>query len=215
MNATMVASGSKAVPPVVSSIKDIPLAKIRESKTNPRRFFDEAKLAELADFVPGNKSGKVHVQGLFVLPAVGGKGPGQTVELRQRTEWNNHSVVVQEHPHRNQSLRFFEINPSHKTFSHKNSGANKTPAHPTLLQSRPGSRSSSVFGKRTTCVSLLMQRSTSICKLTWPFAYPCRADPQHKLPVWRDIVRDLPSGRKTEPEVKAEPCRHCKKHCPN
>src|SRR5713226_2132167 len=49
MNATMVASGTKSVPPVVSSIQDIPLAKIRESKTNPRRFFDEAKLAELAD----------------------------------------------------------------------------------------------------------------------------------------------------------------------
>jgi ParB/RepB/Spo0J family partition protein len=49
MNATMVASGTKAVPPVVSSIQDIPLAKIRESKTNPRGFFDEAKLVELAD----------------------------------------------------------------------------------------------------------------------------------------------------------------------
>ena len=49
MNATMVASGTKAVPPPVSSIQDIPLGKIRESKTNPRRFFDEAKLAELAD----------------------------------------------------------------------------------------------------------------------------------------------------------------------
>jgi hypothetical protein len=50
MNATMVASRTKAVPPpVVSSIQDIPLAKIRESKTNPRRFFDEAKLAALAD----------------------------------------------------------------------------------------------------------------------------------------------------------------------
>ena len=46
---TMVASGTKAVPPVVSSIQDIPLAKIRESRTNPRRFFGEAKLAELAD----------------------------------------------------------------------------------------------------------------------------------------------------------------------
>jgi hypothetical protein len=46
MRATMVASGTKAVPPVVSSIQDIPLAQIRESKTNPRRFFDEAKLAE-------------------------------------------------------------------------------------------------------------------------------------------------------------------------
>jgi len=49
MNATMVASGAKAVPPVVSSIQDVPLGKIRESKTNPRRFFDEAKLAELED----------------------------------------------------------------------------------------------------------------------------------------------------------------------
>jgi ParB family chromosome partitioning protein len=49
MNATMVASGTKTVPPAVSSIQDIPLAKIRESKANPRRFFDEAKLAELAD----------------------------------------------------------------------------------------------------------------------------------------------------------------------
>src|SRR5690242_16621399 len=49
MNATIVASGTKAVPPPVSSIQDIPIAKIRESKTNPRRFFDETKLAELAD----------------------------------------------------------------------------------------------------------------------------------------------------------------------
>jgi ParB-like chromosome segregation protein Spo0J len=36
---------------MVSSIQEIPLVKIRESKTNPRRFFDEAKLAELAAFV--------------------------------------------------------------------------------------------------------------------------------------------------------------------
>src|SRR2546426_9538652 len=49
MNATMVASGTKAAHPVASSIQEVPLAKIRESKTNPRRFFDEAKLAELAD----------------------------------------------------------------------------------------------------------------------------------------------------------------------
>ncbi len=49
MNATTVASGTKAVPPVVSSIQDIPLNKIRESKTNPRRFFDEAKLADFAN----------------------------------------------------------------------------------------------------------------------------------------------------------------------
>src|SRR5258708_28706907 len=49
MNATMVGGGRKGVPPPVSSIQDIPIEKIRESKTNPRRFFDEAKLAELAD----------------------------------------------------------------------------------------------------------------------------------------------------------------------
>src|SRR2546422_1663484 len=49
MNATMVASGTKSVPPVVSSIQDIPIEKIRESKTNPRGYFDQAKLADLAE----------------------------------------------------------------------------------------------------------------------------------------------------------------------
>jgi ParB family chromosome partitioning protein len=49
MSATMVASEAKAVPPVVSSIQDIPLEKIRESRTNPRGYFDQAKLAELAE----------------------------------------------------------------------------------------------------------------------------------------------------------------------
>jgi len=49
MNATMVASGTKATPPAVSSIQDIRLGKIRESRTNPRRIFDESKLAELAE----------------------------------------------------------------------------------------------------------------------------------------------------------------------
>jgi ParB family transcriptional regulator, chromosome partitioning protein len=49
MNATIVASTTKAVPPVVSSIQEVQLVKIRESKTNPRRLFDEAKLAELAE----------------------------------------------------------------------------------------------------------------------------------------------------------------------
>ena len=70
MNGTMVASGTKAVPPPVSSIQDIPLAKIRESKTNPRRFFDEAKLAELADFVPGNKI-RVSIQTRYVAFRLG------------------------------------------------------------------------------------------------------------------------------------------------
>ena len=70
MNATMVASGTKAVPPVVSSILDIPLAKIRESKTNPRRLFDEAKLAELGHFVPGNKI-RVMLRSAFCFRRVG------------------------------------------------------------------------------------------------------------------------------------------------
>ena len=58
MKATTVASGTKAVPPVVSSIQDIPIGKIRESKTNPRRFFDEAKLAELADNIKQHGIGR-------------------------------------------------------------------------------------------------------------------------------------------------------------
>src|SRR6266513_4837947 len=49
MNATMVASGTKSVLPVVSSIQDNPLDKICESKTNPRTQFDQAKLDELAE----------------------------------------------------------------------------------------------------------------------------------------------------------------------
>ena len=49
MNATMVASGAKAVSPVGSSIQDIPFVKIRESKTNRRRLFDEAKRALYED----------------------------------------------------------------------------------------------------------------------------------------------------------------------
>jgi len=56
MSTTMAASEVKAVPPVASLIQDIPLEKIRESKTNPRTQFDQSKLAELAVFVPGNKS---------------------------------------------------------------------------------------------------------------------------------------------------------------
>ena len=49
MNATMVASGTKAATPGVSSIRDIPLGKIHEYRTNPRRIFDESKLTELAE----------------------------------------------------------------------------------------------------------------------------------------------------------------------
>jgi len=36
--------------------RDLPLAMLAESTTNPRRTFEDDALKELADFVPGNKS---------------------------------------------------------------------------------------------------------------------------------------------------------------
>jgi len=47
MSTTAVVPASNTVS--VLAVQDIPLASIRESKTNPRRQFDETKLAELAD----------------------------------------------------------------------------------------------------------------------------------------------------------------------
>jgi ParB family chromosome partitioning protein len=35
--------------------RSLPLSSLTESKTNPRRIFEDAALEELADFVPGNK----------------------------------------------------------------------------------------------------------------------------------------------------------------
>jgi ParB family transcriptional regulator, chromosome partitioning protein len=43
---TIPSNGS--IPPLVTSVQDIPLNRISESKTNPRRLFDETKLTELA-----------------------------------------------------------------------------------------------------------------------------------------------------------------------
>jgi len=48
MNSTIAVNASNAAPFVPSSVRDIPLNRIQESKTNPRRTFDETKLAELA-----------------------------------------------------------------------------------------------------------------------------------------------------------------------
>src|SRR6195256_19571 len=48
MNTAVAVETSNTVPPVVSSVQEIPLSSIQESKTNPRRQFDEAKLAEFA-----------------------------------------------------------------------------------------------------------------------------------------------------------------------
>ena len=39
----------EVIPNTVSLVQDIPLSRIQESKTNPRRQFDETRLAELAD----------------------------------------------------------------------------------------------------------------------------------------------------------------------
>ena len=49
MNAATAVSTTNAASPVPVSVQEIPLSKISESKTNPRRQFDETKLAELAD----------------------------------------------------------------------------------------------------------------------------------------------------------------------
>ena len=37
--------------------RSVPLSFLTESKTNPRRIFEDAALKELADFVPGHKIG--------------------------------------------------------------------------------------------------------------------------------------------------------------
>ena len=49
MNTAIAVNAGNAVPLIASSVQDIPLNRIQESKTNPRRQFDEVKLAELAD----------------------------------------------------------------------------------------------------------------------------------------------------------------------
>src|SRR5207302_1611154 len=75
MSTTMVASEVKAVPPVVSSIQDIPLEKICESKTNPRTQFDPTKLAELAENIRQHGV----LQPILVRPLP--KGAADTYEL--------------------------------------------------------------------------------------------------------------------------------------
>ena len=48
MNAATAVSTTTGDPQVPPSVQEIPLSQIRESHTNPRRRFDETKLAELA-----------------------------------------------------------------------------------------------------------------------------------------------------------------------
>ncbi len=49
MTTVLETNAAPSIPAVVSAMQDILLTHIQESKTNPRRQFDEIKLAELAD----------------------------------------------------------------------------------------------------------------------------------------------------------------------
>lgn len=69
MNTAVAVNTSNTILPVVSSVQDIPLNRIQESKTNPRRTFDEAKLAELA----GNIRQHGVLQPVLVRPLPDGK----------------------------------------------------------------------------------------------------------------------------------------------
>ncbi len=51
MTTILETNATQAVSPAVSAMQDIPLLHIQESKTNPRRLFDETKLTELADSI--------------------------------------------------------------------------------------------------------------------------------------------------------------------
>src|SRR5208282_5240177 len=75
MSATVAASGTTAVKLPDWPVQDIPLERIRESSTNPRRVFDEAKLRELAENI------RVHgvLQAILVRPLPGGSE--ETYEL--------------------------------------------------------------------------------------------------------------------------------------
>ena len=68
MATTILSSSVKEVSCAVSSVQDIQLDRIRESRSNPRRVFDEAKLRELAANI------KLHgvLQAILVRPAPDG-----------------------------------------------------------------------------------------------------------------------------------------------
>ena len=69
MNTEIAVNASSSIPPLVSSVQDIPLTRIQESKTNPRRMFDEAKLAELASNIRQHGV----LQPVLVRPLPGGE----------------------------------------------------------------------------------------------------------------------------------------------
>ncbi len=49
MTTAVAVNAQEVIPHAVSLVRDLPLSRIQESKTNPRRQFDETRLAELAD----------------------------------------------------------------------------------------------------------------------------------------------------------------------
>jgi ParB family transcriptional regulator, chromosome partitioning protein len=69
MNTAVAVSASGTISPTVSAVQDIPLNRIQESKTNPRRTFDEAKLAELASNIRQHGV----LQPILVRPLPGGE----------------------------------------------------------------------------------------------------------------------------------------------
>jgi ParB family chromosome partitioning protein len=69
MNTAVELSTSNTIPPALSAFRDIPLNRIQESKTNPRRSFDETKLAELADNIRQHGV----LQPVLVRPLPGGE----------------------------------------------------------------------------------------------------------------------------------------------
>lgn len=75
MSTIMVTSEAKVVTPEVSSVQEIPLERIRESGSNPRRVFDDCQLRELAANI------QLHgvLQAILVRPSR--TGPEGTYEL--------------------------------------------------------------------------------------------------------------------------------------
>ena len=69
MNTAVAVNPSNSIPLVLSLVEEIPLQCIQESKTNPRRQFDEAKLAELADNIRQHGV----LQPVLVRPLPGGE----------------------------------------------------------------------------------------------------------------------------------------------
>jgi ParB family chromosome partitioning protein len=69
MTTVLETTANPSVPSNVSAMQDIPLSHIQESKTNPRRQFDETKLAELADNIRQHGV----LQPVLVRPLPGGE----------------------------------------------------------------------------------------------------------------------------------------------